>query len=72
MATYYVYENRKGRKATIHHAVCPNCIRGRRAQTAAGPRPGQWLGPFHAFREAREAARYTGHSVNICKSCRPR
>jgi hypothetical protein len=72
MATYYVYENRKGKKATIHHSTCTYCIRGRQAQSAAGARSGQWLGPFHDFRVARDAARQTGQSVTACKACRPR
>ena len=72
MATYYVYEDRKGRRAIIHQSVCPYCIRGRRAQSAAGARAGQWLGPFHDFREAQDAAHYTRLRVSICKACRPR
>ena len=72
MATYYVYENRKGRKATIHHSVCTYCIRGRRAQSGAGARVGHWLGPFHDFREAQDAAHFTGQRVTTCKACRPR
>ncbi len=70
--SYFVYENwRAEDKAKIHFGHCSYCNYGKGIHPEASSRNGRWHGPFMNFSDAEKAAKGTGRSVSICKTCRP-
>jgi len=65
---YYVYDNWRVNRATVHAADCPYCkaVQGSRNHTDSGLN-GKWYGPFSDSGEAAQAANRMGRqTVRIC------
>ncbi|WP_409329536.1 hypothetical protein [Trujillonella humicola] len=65
---YWVYEDRRGDRATIHLAHCTYCNHGA-GRSGSRPASGRWHGPFSSRDSAHVAATATHHAVRRCGTC---
>ncbi|MGY1740155.1 MULTISPECIES: hypothetical protein [unclassified Blastococcus] len=65
---YWVYEDRRGDRATIHLAHCGHCNHGQ-GKVGTRPQNGRWHGPFTSRDNAHVAATATHRAVHRCTRC---
>ena len=69
--SFYVYENKPFKRATVHKGSCGFCKYGSGVAGRGSTQSGEWHGPLETRASADQVARDTGRNVRDCQFCFP-